>query len=98
MTNDYTSLSYEKMNEYSNELGFVSGALEENLNEVKALINKIGDSDVWAGTAAEKSKEAILEFATQFPMFVQSINECKEALDKIVSNYEEADSVVTGGN
>ena len=97
MQNEFSSLSYERLNQHAAELDSASKDMDRILNEVRGLLARVGSEDMWAGTAAMKTKEAFEQLAAKFPQFVQSVRECQEQLKNVVTNFQEVDNMASNG-
>ncbi len=93
---DFSKLSYGQVQSMAEQLNSSSTQMEALLNEIKALFDKIGNDDVWSGTAASTTKDTFDQLSAKFPEFSQSINDCYKYLMSVVENYKSVDSMVTG--
>ena len=78
------------------QLNSASSQMESLLTEVRTLFEKIGNDDVWSGTAASQTKETFDTLSAKFPEFSQAVNDCYRYLLSVVENYKSVDSMVTG--
>ena len=88
---DYSKLSYEQISAAANELNSASMEMNTLLDEIKALFNKIGEDDVWSGTAASSTRETFDALSAKFPEFYEAISDCSKYLNQVVANYQTAD-------
>lgn len=93
---DFSKLSYSQVESMANELNSSSQNMEQLLNEVKNLFNKIGTDDVWSGTAASETKAKFDELSAKFPDFYNAINDCYKYLMSVVESYKSVDQSVMG--
>lgn len=93
---DFSKLSYGQITSIANQLNSSSTQMETLLNEIKNLFNKVGNDEVWAGTAATQTKEKFDELSAKFPEFSQAVNDCYKYLLSVVENYKSVDQMVTG--
>lgn len=93
---DFSKLSYSQVQSLADQLNSSSTQMETLLTEIKALFEKIGNDDVWSGTAASQTKETFDTLSAKFPEFSKSVNDCYKYLVSVVENYKRVDSMVTG--
>ena len=93
---DFSKLSYSQVQSLAEQLNSSSTQMESLLNEIKTLFDKIGNDDVWSGTAASTTKETFDTLSAKFPEFSQAVNDCYRYLLSVVENYKSVDSMVTG--
>ena len=92
---DFSKLSYAQVQSIAEQLNSSSLQMESLLTEIKALFEKVGNDDVWSGTAASQTKETFNTLSAKFPEFSQSINDCYKYLVSVVENYKSVDAAVT---
>ena len=93
---DFSKLSYSQIQALADQLQSASTSMESLLSELKVLFNKIGNDDVWSGTAASTTKETFDTLSAKFPEFSQAINDCYRYLISVVENYKSVDAMVSG--
>jgi Proteins of 100 residues with WXG. len=93
---DFSKLSYGQVQSLGDQLNSASSSMETLLSEIKTLFEKIGNDDVWSGTAAATTKETFDALSAKFPEFSAAINDCYKYLLSVVENYKSVDSMVTG--
>lgn len=93
-----SNLTYGQISEISSNLKTYASNMEDTLNQVKNLFNKVGQEDVWAGTSATAAKEEFDSLAARFPEFITAVNECSNYLSQVVANYQAADKEVMSQN
>ena len=93
---DFSKLSYAQVQSIAEQLNSSSLQMESLLTEIKALFEKVGNDDVWSGTAASQTKETFNTLSAKFPEFSQSVNDCYKYLISVVENYKSVDAAVTG--
>lgn len=91
---DFSKLSYEQVMAASNELGASSNEMNSLLDEMKMLFSKIGEDNVWSGTAASSSKETFDALSAKFPEFYEAVSDCSKYLNSVVANYQSVDSAI----
>lgn len=93
---DFSKLSYAQVQGLADQLNSSSSSMENLLTEIKALFEKVGNDDVWSGTAASTTKETFDQLSAKFPEFSQSVNDCYKYLMAVVENYKSVDQMVIG--
>ena len=87
-------LSYSQMQSISEKLGSHSNTMGTYLNEVKALLDKVGSEDVWSGTAAASAKEEFDALSAKFPEFSAAVLDCKTYLGNVIAEYREREEKI----
>lgn len=93
---DFSKLSYGQIQSMADQLNSSATQMETLLTEIKALFDKIGNDEVWSGTAAAETRSTFDKLSAKFPEFSQSINDCYKYLMSVVENYKSVDAMVTG--
>jgi type VII secretion effector (TIGR04197 family) len=93
---NFSKLSYAQINSLAEQLKSSSTQMESLLNEIKTLFDKVGNDDVWSGTAASSTKENFDTLSAKFPEFSTAINDCYKYLISVVANYQAVDQSVSG--
>ena len=93
---DFSKLSYSQVQSLADQLNSSSTQMESLLTEIKALFEKIGNEEVWSGTAAPQTKEVFDTLSAKFPEFSKSVNDCYRYLISVVENYKSVDAMVAG--
>ena len=93
---DFSKLSYGQVQSLAEQLNSSAAAMESLLAEIKALFEKVGNDEVWSGTAAASTKEQFDTLSAKFPEFSQAINDCYKYLMSVVENYKSVDSMIIG--
>jgi len=93
---DFSKLSYSQVLEHAGTLNTSATRMGDILEQLRAQFNKVGNDDVWSGTAAAEAKSAFDALAARFPEFQQAVQDCSTHLQSVVSNYQSVDQVVTG--
>lgn len=93
---DFSKLSYAQVQALADQLNSSSSSMETLLTEIKALFEKVGNDEVWSGTAASTTKETFDQLSAKFPEFSQSVNDCYKYLMAVVENYKSVDQMVIG--
>lgn len=91
---DFSKLSYEQVVMASSELNSASNDMNALLDEIKMLFSKIGEDNVWSGTAASNAKEVFNTLSAKFPEFYQAVSDCAKYLNSVVENYKAVDDAV----
>lgn len=91
---DFSKLSYAEVTAASNELNSAANDMNALLDEIKMLFSKIGEGNVWSGTAASNAKELFDTLSAKFPEFYQAVSDCSKYLNFVVANYQAVDSAI----
>lgn len=89
-----TGLSYAEIITISNNLKTYASNMEVNLNELKTLLNNVGDEGTWSGTAASETKATLDVLIKKFPEFYEAVNETSKYLAQVVANYQAVDAQI----
>lgn len=89
-----SKLSYEQVMAASNELNSAANEMNSLLDEMRMLFSKIGQEDVWSGTAASSAKETFDALSAKFPEFYEAVSDCSKYLNSVVENYRNVDSII----
>lgn len=89
---DQSTLSYEEMLEISTQLSTCANEMQSELDQIKSEFGKIGEGDIWSGTAAAEAKQTFDKLSAKFPEFVTAVQECSDYLAKVVDLYQSVDS------
>lgn len=93
---DFSKLSYGQVQAMADQLHGASTEMENTLTEIKTLFERVGNDDVWSGTAAATTKEQFDELSSKFPEFSQAVDDCYKYLLSVVDRYKSVDKAVTG--
>lgn len=93
---DFSKLSYGQVQDIADQLNNSATSMEDLLDEIKTLFNKIGTDDVWSGTAASSAKEVFDTLSAKFPEFSQAIKDCHTYLLSVIENYKAVDNITLG--
>lgn len=93
---DFSKLSYEQVTAAANELNTAANDMNSLLDEMKTLFSKIGEDNVWSGTAASSAKETFDALSAKFPEFYEAVSDCSRYLNSVVANYQSVDSAIKG--
>ena len=93
---DFSKLSYGEIQGKANELSNSAKRMEDLLNEIKALFGRVGNDDVWSGTAAGQTKETFDKLSAKFPEFIIAVEKCSRYLNSVVDQYKQVDRMATG--
>ncbi len=92
---NYTKLSYGQLESLANELNQASKNMENILNDVKALLNRVTSSGAWEGTSAAQATAKFNELSAKFPEFYTAIGKCHTHLMSVIENYKSVDTSVS---
>lgn len=95
MNSQFTGLSYEQVLNISSTLGTDAQKMNTLLDEVKTLLNNVGNENTWSGTAAAETKATLDTLIKQFPEFYNAVNDMSKYLAQVVANYQTADRSIT---
>ena len=93
---DFSKLSYTQVQSLAEQLNTSSANMQSLLEEIKVLFNKVGEENVWSGTAASQTKEEFDTLSAKFPEFSQAVQDCYKYLLSVLENYKAVDSIITG--
>ena len=93
---DFSKLSYSQVQSLAEKLNTSSTTMETLLSEIKTLFEKIGNEEVWSGTAAAQTKDQFDVLSAKFPEFSSAVNDCYKYLLTVVENYKAVDTAVNG--
>ena len=86
-------ISYGEAREISDILKNQLENITEELAAITNCYNQINDgSGIWDGDVAANVSNEFQEISPHFPNFTNAIQTCKDNLDKIIANYEAADT------
>lgn len=93
---DFSKLSYAQITSIADQLHTKSTTMDTLLTEIKSLLEKVGNDDVWSGTAAAETRSEFDKLSAKFPEFIQSIEDCNKYLLQVVENYKAVDNIIKG--
>ncbi len=91
---DFSKLSYKDINSMAEELHKSAANMEEILEQVKILFSNIGNEEVWAGDAANETREEFDKLSAQFPKFSEAIDDCYNYLLSVTGGYKSVDKTI----
>lgn len=94
---NYSKISYEQILSLAGQLKTNAQNMEQLLNEVKMLLNQIGNSNAWTGTSAMAAKTRFDALSAKFPEFYNATSKCHTHLISVVENYKNVDASVSNG-
>ena len=62
---DFSKLSYGQVQAMADQLHGSATEMENTLTEIKTLFERVGNDDVWSGTAASTTKERFDELSSR---------------------------------
>lgn len=92
---DFSKLTYAQVQSIATQLKSYSTQMESLLNEIKSKFEKIGNDEVWSGTAAAEAKSTFDKLSAKFPEFSVAIDDCHTYLNQVVESYKAVDAAVT---
>ena len=87
-----SNLTYAQITTIAQNLQNYSNDMQTVLDDIVALVDKIGNEDVWGGTAAEDSKSKFNTLNAKFADFYKAVTDESAHLATVVENYQKADS------
>ena len=87
-----SNLTYAQITTISQNLQNYSRDMQTALEDIIALANKIGNEDIWGGTAAEDSKSKFNTLNAKFADFYKAVTDESAHLATVVENYQKVDS------
>lgn len=95
-------VSTAELRQGANNLNSSSVEMASLLNEIKGLMDKIGEEDIWAGESAQASREEFDKLSAKFPSFSEAVKNCSDGLITFANNYDEQEakikSAIVGGS
>lgn len=91
-----SNLTYAQIQATSQNLSAYARKMETILGEITQLVSRIGNEDVWAGTAALNSKSKFEALNAKFADFYKAVTDEATHLNTVVENYQKADQKVSG--
>ena len=88
-------VSAQRMREIANELKDAAARMEENLTNIKVMMEKVGEADIWAGTAANYSREEFDKLSAHFPSFSEAVLDCSKGLEQFAANYDDTEAKIS---
>ena len=85
----------ERVRETANELKDAASRMEENLLNIKTLMEKVGEADIWSGNAASNAREEFDRLSALFPSFSEAVINCSDGLNQFATNYDTAESKIS---
>lgn len=93
---EFSKVSYTQILSLADQLNSSATQMGDIISELDAVFKKVGDDNVWSGTAASQTKEMFDKLSTKMPEFATSIKECHDYLIRVVENYKSVDSMISG--
>ncbi|MBO6145374.1 MAG: WXG100 family type VII secretion target [Bacilli bacterium] len=90
-----STLTYEQINAASSNLNQYATEMQAILDEIVSYLSRIGNDDVWSGTAAMASKEKFNTLQAKFGDFYKAVTDEANHLATVVENYKKADTQVS---
>lgn len=85
---------YAVVDECAEKLSNEADRMEQLLEEIKSLINRIGDNGdgTWEGDAANEVKAKFDAWTSRFENFVASMRDCSAHVKQVSAEFKEADA------
>ena len=87
-----SNLTYAQITTISQNLQNYSKDMQNVLDEITGLVGRIGNEDIWGGTAAEDVKSKFNTLNAKFADFYKAVTDESAHLAQVVENYQKADS------
>lgn len=87
-----SNLTYAQITTISQNLQNYAKDMRNVLDEITEYVNRIGNEDIWGGTAAEDSKTKFNTLNAKFADFYKAVTDEAAHLSTVVENYQKADS------
>lgn len=87
-----SNLTYAQITTISQNLQNYSKDMQTVLEDIINLANRIGNEDVWGGTAAEDAKQKFNTLNAKFADFYKAVNDEAAHLTAVVENYQKVDT------
>lgn len=91
-----STLTYEKITTISSNLNTYARDMQTILDEIVSLLSKVGNEEVWGGTAAMESKAKFDSLNAKFADFYKAVTDEANHLSTVVANYQKADKEIMG--
>lgn len=86
-----SNLTYEQVLAISQSLNKYASDMQTVLEEITQLTSKIGNEDVWGGTAAMNAKQKFSNLSANFEEFYNAVLTESKYLANVVENYKKTD-------
>lgn len=91
-----SNLTYAQITTISQNLQNYAKDMQSVLDEITSYVSKIGNEDVWGGSAAMESRTKFDSLQAKFVDFYNAVNDEATHLATVVENYQKADSQIIG--
>ncbi len=92
---NYSKISYDQLETLANELNQASRNMENILNEVKELLDRVGNTEAWQGTSAQTAQTKFNQLSAKFPEFYTATGKCYTHIMSVIENYKSVDASVS---
>ena len=89
-----SNLTYGQISTISQNLQNYAKDMQTVLDEIVELVSKVGNEDIWGGTAAVESKSKFDNLNAKFADFYKAVNDEAAHLAQVVANYQKADQQI----
>jgi len=83
--------SYEEMNNYCNEMQTIINKMNENLENINEIHNKLDKNGYWTGRAYQYYSEKLMEITNQFEQIHFDLQNSILYLQQVAENYSSTD-------
>ena len=91
-----SNLTYAQITTISQNLSNYAKDMQAILDEIVQLTSKVGNEDVWGGTAAVESRTKFDSLNAKFADFYKAVMDESAHLAQVVANYQKADTQIIG--
>ena len=89
-----SNLTYAQITTISQNLQNYAKDMQTVLDEITSYVSKIGNEDVWGGSAAMESRNKFDSLQAKFADFYKAVNDFGDTLNKVAEIYEKFDKNV----
>ena len=87
-----SNLTYSQITAISQNLQNYSRDMQTILEDIIALVDKLGNEDVWGGNAAADAKSKFNTLNAKFADFYKAVTDEATHLTTVVENYQKVDT------
>lgn len=91
-----SNLTYAQITTISQNLQNYAKDMQAVLDEITSYVSKIGNEDIWGGSAAMESRAKFDSLQAKFADFYKAVTDESAHLTTVVENYQKADNQIIG--